>query len=51
MYQKEKTERAKAKFGSVLSHLTRRLGRVVPASRTCRWLQIARVPGNAAGRR
>ena len=27
MYQKEKTERAKAKFGSVLSHLTRRLGK------------------------
>ena len=28
MYQKEKTERAKAKFGSVLSHLTRRLGQL-----------------------
>ena len=27
MYQKEKTERAKAKFGSVLSHLTHRLGK------------------------
>ena len=27
MYQKEKTERAKAKFGSVLSHPTRRLGK------------------------